>query len=165
MALIVADRVRESSITIGTGSYALLGAVAGFRTFSAAIVNGNTTYYFVTGGDEWESGLGTVSAGVLARTAVHASSNAGAAVNWGPGTKTVTCGPTATLLAAKSDKMVVSTAAALAAIANAINTTDKYVGKFVADENNRVFWAVAATAGGVWYPLYDPLGLDKITPA
>jgi len=84
MALVLKDRVQETSTTTGTGTLTLAGAVTQFQTFSAAVGNGNTTYYTIynAGGSQWEVGLGTVGAGTLARTTVLASSNAGAAVNF-----------------------------------------------------------------------------------
>lgn len=93
MALVVADRVRETSTTTGTGTLTLAGAVTGYRTFSAAIGNTNTTYYAIsnTGLNEWEVGIGTVAAGTLARTTVLSSSNAGSLVTFSAGTKDVFC--------------------------------------------------------------------------
>jgi len=93
MALVLADRVRETTTTIGTGSVTLAGALTGFQTFSAAVGDGNTTYYVIAGQgtSEWEVGVGTyASAGnTLARTTVLASSNAGSLVNFSAGTKDV----------------------------------------------------------------------------
>ena len=92
MALIVKDRVQETSTTTGTGAFTLDGAVTGFQTFSSAVGNANTTYYAIIGtGSEWEVGLGTyTSAGSsLARTTVLASSNSGSAVTFSAGTKNV----------------------------------------------------------------------------
>jgi len=92
MALIVKDRVQETSTTTGTGAFTLDGALTGFQTFSSAVGNGNTTYYAIVGtGSEWEVGLGTyTSVGTsLARTTVLASSNSGSAVNFTAGTKNV----------------------------------------------------------------------------
>jgi len=89
MALVVKDRVRETSTTTGTGTFTLAGAVTGFQTFSSAIGNANTTYYTIVNGAEFEVGLGTVGAGTLARTTILASSNAGAAVSFTAGTKDV----------------------------------------------------------------------------
>lgn len=89
MALVIADRVRETSTTTGTGTLTLDGAVSGYRTFSSAIGNSNTCYYTITLGSDWEIGLGTVSAGQLARTTVLKSSNSNNAVNFGAGTKDV----------------------------------------------------------------------------
>jgi predicted heme/steroid binding protein len=91
MALVVKDRVRETSTTTGTGTLTLTGAVTGFQTFSSAIGNTNTTYYTIVNGSEWEVGIGTVGAGTLARTTVVASSNSGSAVNFSAGTKDVFC--------------------------------------------------------------------------
>jgi hypothetical protein len=91
MALVVKDRVQETSTTTGTGSLTLLGAVTGFQTFSSAIGNTNTTYYTIQNGAEWEVGVGTVSAGALSRDTVLESSNGGSLVNFSAGTKFVFC--------------------------------------------------------------------------
>lgn len=92
MPLVLADRVRETTTTTGTGTVTLGGAApTGYQTFSAAIGNGNTTYYTISAGAQWEIGLGTYtsSGNTLARTTVLASSNAGALVNFSAGTKDV----------------------------------------------------------------------------
>jgi hypothetical protein len=89
MPLVIADRVRETSTTTGTGTLTLDGAVTGFRTFGSAIGDGNTCYYTITLGADWEVGLGTVGTGTLARTTVLKSSNSNSAVNFGAGTKDV----------------------------------------------------------------------------
>ena len=90
MALVINDRVKETSTTTGTGTLSLAGAVTGFETFSSAIGNGNTTYYaIVNSNGEFEVGLGTVSAAALARTTVISSSNSDSAVNFSAGTKDV----------------------------------------------------------------------------
>ncbi len=94
MALVVKDRVKETSATTGTGTLTLAGATTGFQSF-ATIGNGNTTYYTiydpVTGA--WEVGIGTYTASgtTLSRDTVLASSNAGALVNLGAGDKSVWC--------------------------------------------------------------------------
>ena len=100
MALVVNDRVKETSTTTGTGTLTLAGAVTGFETFSSAIGNTNTTYYAIvhTSNSEFEVGLGTVSAGALARTTIISSSNSDSAVDFAAGTKDVFC----TLPASKS---------------------------------------------------------------
>jgi hypothetical protein len=76
MALVVADRVQETSVTSGTGTLTLAGAVAGYQTFSTAIGNGNTTFYTIYDANayDWEVGIGTVGAGTLARTTVLSNS-------------------------------------------------------------------------------------------
>jgi hypothetical protein len=93
MALVLNDRVKETSTTTGTGTFTLAGAVTGFETFSTAIGNTNTTYYAISlqGGSEFEVGLGTVGAGTLARTTIISSSNSDNAVNFSAGTKDVFC--------------------------------------------------------------------------
>jgi len=91
MALTLADRVRETTSTTGTGAVTLVGAVAGFRTFSSAITNGDTTYYAIvtTSGSAWEVGVGTYNANTLTRTTVFDSSNSNTFVNFQAGTKYV----------------------------------------------------------------------------
>ena len=89
MALVLADRVRETSTSTGTGTFTLAGAVAGFQSFSA-IGTGNTTYYTIATSGDWEVGIGTwTSPDQLSRDTILASTNAGAAVNFGAGTKDV----------------------------------------------------------------------------
>jgi len=92
MALVLADRVQETTTTTGTGTVTLLGASTGFQSF-AIIGNGNTTYYCIAGQgtSEWEVGVGTYTSSgtTLARTTVLASSNSGSLVNFSAGTKSV----------------------------------------------------------------------------
>jgi len=90
MALVVKDRVQETTVTVGTIALVLAGAVSGFQSFSV-IGNGNTTYYAVVGGTEWEVGIGTYTAlgTVLSRDTILESSNGGTAVNFSAGTKNV----------------------------------------------------------------------------
>ena len=78
MALVVADRVQETTTTTGQGTVTLAGAAAGYQSF-AVIGNGNTTYYTLTSGNNWEVGIGTytLSGTTLARTTVLASSAGG----------------------------------------------------------------------------------------
>lgn len=91
MALVLKDRVRETSIDIGTSTITLLGAVTGYQTFNAAIGSGNTCYYTIynQGTNEWEVGIGTVGTGTLSRDVVLESSNSGSLVNFSAGTKDV----------------------------------------------------------------------------
>ena len=94
MAFVLADRVRETTTTTGTGSVTLGGAVTGFQTF-AAIGDANTTYYTIAGQgtSEWEVGIGTYTSSgtTLARNTVLSSSNSGSLVNFSSGTKDVFC--------------------------------------------------------------------------
>jgi hypothetical protein len=92
MALVLADRVKDTTTTTGTGSVTLSGSPpAGFQSFGAAIGNGNTTYYTISGGSQFEVGIGTYnSAGpTLNRDTVLSSSNSGSLVNFSAGTKDV----------------------------------------------------------------------------
>jgi hypothetical protein len=93
MALVINDRVKETTTTTGTGTVTLAGAVSGFETFAAGIGNSNTTYYCIQLGSEFEVGLGTLSgdSSTLARTTVISSSNSDSAVNFSAGAKNVFC--------------------------------------------------------------------------
>ena len=92
MALVINDRVKETTTTTGTGTLTLAGAVTGFETFGQ-IGNSNTTYYTCTDGTDFETGIGTYTASgtTLARTTILQSSNSDAAVNWTSGTRTLFC--------------------------------------------------------------------------
>jgi len=93
MAFVVADRVKETSTTTGTGAMALAGAVTGFQSFASGVGNSNTTYYAISNQatTEWEVGFGTLdsTSANLARTTVLASSNGGSLIAFTAGTKEV----------------------------------------------------------------------------
>ena len=95
MALVLNERVKETTTTTGTGALSLGGAPTGFETFAAGIGNSNTTYYaiFHATADEFEVGLGTLDgdSSDLTRTTIYASSNSDSAVDFSSGTKTVFC--------------------------------------------------------------------------
>jgi len=92
MALLVKDRIKETTSTTGTGTLTLAGAVAGYQAFSV-LGNGATTYYALTdaNGTAWEVGLGTytTSGTTLARTTVLDSSNSGSKITLTSGTHDV----------------------------------------------------------------------------
>jgi len=90
MAFVVADRVKVTSTTTGTGTYTLGSASTGFQDFTV-IGDGNTTYYTATDGTDWEVGIGTYTASgtTLSRDAILSSSNSDNAVNWGAGSTEV----------------------------------------------------------------------------
>jgi len=92
MALVVRDRVKETTTTTGTGTITLAGAATGFQSFSV-IGNGNTTYYTITDSvaGTWEVGIGTYTSSgtTLSRDTVLESSNSGNLVNFGAGSKDV----------------------------------------------------------------------------
>jgi hypothetical protein len=58
MALVIKDRVKETTTTTGTGTLTLSGALNGFESF-AEVGDGNTTYYACTDGTDFEVGVGT----------------------------------------------------------------------------------------------------------
>jgi len=95
MALVINDRVKETTTTTGTGAVSLAGAVTGFETFAAGVGNSNTTYYCIAHQDqaEFEVGLGTLDgdSSDLTRTTVISSSNSDSAVDFSAGTKDVFC--------------------------------------------------------------------------
>jgi hypothetical protein len=91
MALILKDRVKETTTVTSTGTATLLGAATGYQSFSV-IGTGNTCYYTIAAQttNEWEVGLGTyTSPDQLSRDTVLSSSNSGALVNFSAGTKDV----------------------------------------------------------------------------
>ena len=91
MALVVKDRVKETTATTGTGTVTLAGASTGFQSFSV-IGDGNTTYYALVSGTDWEIGIGTYTASgtTLSRDTVLESSNSGSAITLS-GTSDVFC--------------------------------------------------------------------------
>ena len=95
MALVIKDRIKETTTTTGTGDMSLGGADATFDTFSSCMSNSDTTYYAIVhttyNTDEWEVGLGTYnsSTNALARTTVLAGSNGTSAVNFSAGDKNI----------------------------------------------------------------------------
>ena len=92
MALVLKDRVKETTTTTGTGTVTLAGAAAGFQSF-VVIGDGNQTFYSIVDATSgaWEVGVGTYTASgtTLSRTTVVSSSNAGSLVNFGAGSKDV----------------------------------------------------------------------------
>ena len=70
MAFVINDRVKETTTTTGTGTLNLAGAVTGFVTFGSVLSDGDTTYYTISDGSNWEVGLGTynTSGNTLTRT-------------------------------------------------------------------------------------------------
>ena len=92
MALVLKDRVKETSVITGTGSATLLGAAIGYQSFNTAIPTGSTVYYCIAaqGVSEWEVGVGTFTApDTLSRDTIYESSAGGAKVTFTAGTKDV----------------------------------------------------------------------------
>ena len=92
MALVLKDRVVETTNVAGTGTASLLGAQDGYQAFSV-VGNGNTTYYTIADpvNFDWEVGIGTYtsSGNTLSRDTVLSSSNSGSLVSFGAGTKDI----------------------------------------------------------------------------
>ena len=122
MALVISDRVRETTTTTGTGTYTLAGEVTSFESFNS-IGNTNTTYYCCTDGTDFEVGIGTYASSgtTLARTSILQSSNSDSAVNWSAGTRQIFC----TLPA---EKAVVEDASNNVAIAGVLTSTGLTIG-------------------------------------
>jgi hypothetical protein len=91
MALVLADRVLETTTSTGSGTITLAGAKPGYQSFSLAIGDGNQTYYTIAGQVEWEVGIGTYtsSGDTLSRDTVISSSDGGGKVTFSAGTKDV----------------------------------------------------------------------------
>ena len=92
MAFVIADRVRETTTTEGTGTITLGGAVTNFETFAANLSNSDTTYYAIVDNtnNDFEVGVGTFTAsGTTLARSVIASSNSNNLVDFGVGTKDV----------------------------------------------------------------------------
>ena len=121
MALVLNDRVKETTTTTGTGAITLAVAVSSFETFAAGVGNSNTTYYAIVHqtANEFEVGLGTLNgdSSTITRTTVISSSNSDSAVNFSSGTKDVFC----TFPASKTMDMVLTGQGDLA-YASAANT-------------------------------------------
>jgi hypothetical protein len=121
MALVIADRVRQTTTTTGTGTISLSGTVDNFETFTANLSNSDTTYYSIVDATNgaFEVGLGTftTSGTTLARTTVIASSNSNSAVNFGSGTKDV-------FITIPASKMIVKDASGNVSIDGDVTVSD-----------------------------------------
>ena len=96
MALVINDRVKETTTTTGTGTINLGGAETGYESFVSGVGSTNTTFYAIelNSAGEFEVGIGTVtdaSPDTLSRDTVISSSNSDAKVNFSAGTKNVFC--------------------------------------------------------------------------
>jgi len=147
MALVINDRVKETSTTSGTGTLNLAGAVTGFVTFVAGIGDTNTTYYaiFEQGTANWEVGLGTVgdaTPDTLARTTVISNSlGSTAKISFGGETADVFC----TLPASKAVYLDAS-GAPVGAISNVVEDTSPELGGNLDVNSNSI---VSASNGAI----------------
>jgi hypothetical protein len=135
MALIVKDRIKESTNTTGTGTLTLTGATAGFQTF-AAVGDASTTYYAILNGNNWEVGLGTYTASgtTLSRDTVLSSSNAGAALNLSGGSDVFCTYPSEKAVFLNSSDVIEGTNVVVEGnIADNAVTTNKIINDAVTD--------------------------------
>jgi hypothetical protein len=161
MALIVADRVQETSTTTGAGAYTLLGATTGYRAASTVCANTDTFTYYAEDVDasghplgEWETGLGTWGTGnILTRTTIYASSNAGAAVSWAAGTRRIGLG----LVAETAIKTlrVTGTTTLATSLTGLLKTTSGIVAQAVADTD---YPSISTVAGKIAVASIDASG-------
>lgn len=155
MALILKDRVKETTTTAGLGTLTLAGSADTFEPFST-IGNGNTTYYAIVaqGNDNWEVGIGTVGSGTLSRDTVLASSNSNAKVNFPAGTKDVFVTYPAGKVVSKDDATGINSGISLA------DYVDFDTAAGAATAIGRLFWndqdgtlEVGLTGGSVTLPI------------
>ena len=146
MALVLKDRVKETTLTTGTGSFALAGAVTGYDSFGQ-IGSGNTTYYavYLDGGSEWEVGIGTyTSPSTLSRDTILASSNSGSVVTFSAGQKTIWCDyPAGKAVYTDASGSISQTIVNISGITGDISTPDSITFDTTAAENSAVgklFW-------------------------
>jgi hypothetical protein len=157
MALVLKDRVKETTTTTGTGSFALAGAVTGYDSFGQ-IGNGNTTYYavYLDGGSEWEVGIGTyTSPSTLSRDTILASSNAGSVVTFSAGQKTIWCDyPAGKAVYLDASGSISEPIVNISGISGAISTVDT-----IAFDTT---YATTLAAGQIGWNGNDTLGLGMI---
>jgi hypothetical protein len=146
MALVLKDRVKETTTTVGTGSFALAGAVTGYDSFGQ-IGTGNTTYYavYLDGGSEWEVGIGTYTApSTLSRDTILASSNSGSIVTFSAGQKTIWCDyPAGKAVYTDANGSISQTIVNISGITGDISTPDSITFDTTAAETSAVaklFW-------------------------
>ena len=97
MAFVINDRVKETTSTIGTSTVTLSGAQLGFQSFSDGVGAGNSTYYTIALGNQWEVGIGSfTNATTFTRDSVISSSNTSNLVNFSSGVKDIFCALPAT---------------------------------------------------------------------
>jgi len=146
MALVLKDRVKETTTTTGTGSFSLAGAVTGYDSFGQ-IGSGNTTYYavYLDGGSEWEVGIGTyTSPSTLSRDTILASSNSGSVVTFSAGQKTIWCDyPAGKAVYTDASGSISQPIVNISGITGDISTPDSITFDTTAAENSAVgklFW-------------------------
>jgi hypothetical protein len=83
MVLKVADRIKQTTTSTGTGDISFTGTPVGFASFGSVLSDGDVTYYAIEENDKWEVGIGTYGSDNMVRSHILASSNSDNAVNLG----------------------------------------------------------------------------------
>jgi hypothetical protein len=97
MAFVINDRVKETTSTTGTSTVTLSGVQLGFQSFIDGVGAGNSTYYTIALGNQWEVGIGSLTnATTFTRDSVISSSNTSNLVNFSSGVKDIFCALPAT---------------------------------------------------------------------
>jgi len=93
MALVYYDRVKDTFTTTGTGTLTVANSAPTGYLPTSTVGNANSSYFVAYDAAQanWEVWLGTytTSGTTLSRTTILASSNAGSAVSWAAGSKTL----------------------------------------------------------------------------
>ena len=104
-----ADRVKDTSASVGTGPITLFGApITGFRSFLSAFPSGavDVPYAIDDGAGNWEIGIGSFADSVLTRTQVLSSSSNGGLVDFVAGKKSVICTLPADLVESATNRSI-----------------------------------------------------------
>lgn len=172
MGLVLGSRVKQESTTTGTGTYSLIAPDSGFQGFVAGVGDTNTTYYVASDGVDWEVGIGTVTDATpdtLSRDTILSSSNSGAAVNWGAGTKTLECFVPADRVSTtlqfpmaivydNAGQSITDTDAALTAFAWDTESVDTHGFADLGSNDDRL--TVPASMAGYWFEVGVLVALD-----
>ena len=109
----VADRVKETTTTSGTGNVTLAGAASGYRSFNTAFGVGPSFYYCIVDGTAWEVGAGTLSgATTLVRNTIFKSTNSNTAISLSGGSADVFCTAPEEMFADMNGKIIAFSRAA-----------------------------------------------------
>ncbi len=75
MAIRLRDRVKQGTVSTGTGTVTLSTSFTTFQDFSEVLSDGDSTYYTIENNTDFEVGEGTYSGNTLSRDRVFSSSN------------------------------------------------------------------------------------------
>ena len=81
MVFKLADRVKQTTSSSGTGGISFTGSVNGFQDFSDVLSSGDITFYVIEENDKFEVGVGTYGSNNLNRDSILSSSNSGAKIS------------------------------------------------------------------------------------